>query len=124
MLKVPMVDAVWAKRVQDLPAQAGRPAAGILHQAGIERARIETSGGRILFARHAALLEAAAVELADDLFGLHFGLTRDPRDAGLIAYVTSTPRPMLTPCVTSSVTCGSSPRAISPMRRSTVTPSS
>jgi AraC-like DNA-binding protein len=68
-------------------ARAGRPAADILRQAGIERARIESPAGRIAFSRHAALLEVAAEELADDLFGMRFGLTRDLRDAGLIAYV-------------------------------------
>jgi hypothetical protein len=87
MLKVPMVDAVWAKQVHDMLARAGRPAADILRQAGIERARIESPAGRIAFSRHAALLEVAAEELADDLFGMRFGLTRDLRDAGLIAYV-------------------------------------
>jgi AraC-like DNA-binding protein len=88
MLKVPMVDAVWAKQLHDLLAEAGRPTARILRQAGIEPARIETPGGRIPFVRHAELLEAAAAEFADDLLGLRFGITRNLRDAGLIAYVT------------------------------------
>ena len=39
------------------------------------------------FSCHAALFEAASAELADDLFGLRFGLSRDLRDAGLVAYV-------------------------------------
>ena len=87
MLRVPMVDVVWAKQAHDLLAQAGRPTTDALRQAGIERAKIETPGGRIPYAQHAALLEAAAADLADDLLGLRFGLTRDLRDAGLIAYV-------------------------------------
>ena len=66
--------------------RAGRPAARILSQVGIDRARIETPGRRIPFARHAALLEAAAEDLADDLLGLRFGITRDVRDTGLIGY--------------------------------------
>ena len=87
MRRVPMVDAVWAKQCHDLLVRAGRPAARILSQVGIDRARIETPGGRIPFARHAALLEAAAEDLADDLLGLRFGITRDVRDTGLIGYV-------------------------------------
>ena len=98
MPRVPMVDAVWAKQAYDLLAQAGRPAASALRRAGIDRARIETPGGRIPFSRHAALLEAAAEELADDLFGLRFGLTREPRDAGLIAYVALNSATYAEPC--------------------------
>ena len=87
MLQVPMVDAVWARQIHDLLAEAGRPAARILRQARIDPARIGRPGARIPFSCQAALLEAAAEELADDLFGLRFGVSRDLRDAGLVAYV-------------------------------------
>ena len=112
MLKVPMVDAVWARQINDLLAQAGRTAASILRQAGSDRAGTERPGARIPSACYAALLEVSAEKLADDLFGLRFSVSRDLRDAGLLAYVvlhSATYGDAVRNL--EAVTCGSSPRA-------------
>jgi AraC-like DNA-binding protein len=59
----------------------------ILREVGLDPETVRTPKARIPFAKHVALFEAAAEHLGDPHFGLHFGSSVDPLDAGLIGYV-------------------------------------
>lgn len=87
MAAVRKVTAVWARQITDLLTDRGQPADLILREVGLTRALIASEEARIAFARHVALIEAAAEHLNDSCFGLHFGASLDPLDAGAIAYL-------------------------------------
>jgi AraC-like DNA-binding protein len=65
----------------------GQPVKSLLAQAGLEARAINAEGARIPFDKYAAFFELAAEAIGDDCLGLHFGSTRDVRDAGLLGYV-------------------------------------
>ncbi len=56
-------------------------------QVGLDERNLNADGARIPFAKHAAFFELAAEVTRDGCLGLHFGQTRDTRDAGLLGYV-------------------------------------
>ncbi len=87
MPAVRKVTATWARQVADLLTDRGQPADLILREVGLARAQIAAPDARIAFAKHVALIEAAAEHLNDPCFGLHFGASLDPLDAGAIAYL-------------------------------------
>jgi AraC-like DNA-binding protein len=78
---------VWAAQIAALLTARGRAAEAVLAQVGLVPGDIAGPEARIDFARHAALIEAAAAALQDPCFGLHFGAGLDPLDAGAIAYL-------------------------------------
>lgn len=81
------VIAVWAEQIARLLEARGQPVDSILHEAGLSRTEIAAPEARIAFAKHAALIGAAATHLKDSCFGLRFGASLDPLDAGAIAYL-------------------------------------
>jgi AraC-like DNA-binding protein len=58
-----------------------------LTQVGLDERSLNADGARISTAKYAAFFELAAEVTGDGCLGLHFGQTRDTRDAGLIGYV-------------------------------------
>ncbi len=83
----PKHDAVWVRQLADELQSGGHPARQMLREVGLDRRRLEGEGARIPFAAHAAFFEVAARQTSDSCLGLHFGQTRDIRDAGLLGYV-------------------------------------
>ncbi len=83
----PKHDAVWARQFAAELKLRGHPAKRLLAQVGLHERSLNTDGARIPFAKHAAFFELAAEVTRDGCLGLHFGQTRDTRDAGLIGYV-------------------------------------
>jgi len=83
----PKHDAVWARQLAAELKLRGHPAKRLLAQVGLEERSLNADGARIPFAKHAAFFELAAEATRDGCLGLHFGQTRDTRDAGLIGYV-------------------------------------
>jgi AraC-like DNA-binding protein len=81
------VHATWARQIADLLDARGKPAAAILREVGLDRTSIRQPELRIPFVKHVALLEAAAEHLEDPDFGLHFGSSVDPLDAGALAFL-------------------------------------
>ncbi|MHA1530347.1 MAG: AraC family transcriptional regulator [Alphaproteobacteria bacterium] len=65
----------------------GHPVKRLLAQAGLDQRSLNADGARIPFDKHAAFFELAAEVTRDNCLGLHFGQTRETRDAGLIGYV-------------------------------------
>lgn len=87
MSSVRRVDAAWARQITQHLEDRGKPSRSILREVGLEPGQLAAANAMIPYAKHAALLEAAAEHLGDPCFGLHFGCSVDPLDAGLIAYV-------------------------------------
>ena len=87
MLVPRRVDATWARQIADLLDARGRPATKILQGLGLDRAALDRPGARIPFVAHAALYDAAAEHLKDPGFGLHFGSSVDPLDAGVLGFL-------------------------------------
>ena len=87
MLVPRRVDAIWARKIADLLEARGKPAAKILLEVGLDRTALRQPGARIPFVTHAALFEAAAEHLKDPGFGLHFGSSVDPLDAGALGFL-------------------------------------
>jgi AraC-like DNA-binding protein len=78
---------VWARQLAAELKLRGHPAKRLLTQVGLDERNLNADGARIPFAKHAAFFELAAEVTGDNCLGLHFGQTRDTRDAGLIGYV-------------------------------------
>ncbi len=87
MSAVRQVTATWARQLAELLDLRGLPADAVLREVGLARAQITPQDSRIAFAKHVALIEAAAEHLKDPCFGLHFGASLDPLDAGAIGYL-------------------------------------
>lgn len=83
----PKHDAVWVRQLADELGSRGHPARRLLREIGLDRRRLDGEGARIPFGLHAAFFELAATQTGDSCLGLHFGKTRDVRDAGLLGYV-------------------------------------
>ena len=83
----PKHDAVWVRELAAELKLKGHPVKRLLAQAGLDARAINAEGARIPFDKYAAFFELAAEATGDDCLGLHFGQTRDMRDAGLIGYV-------------------------------------
>jgi AraC-like DNA-binding protein len=66
---------------------AGKPCDGIIHRFGLQRTRLLDPRGRLPFGKHVALLERAAEELDDELFGMRCGAGTQLREFGLYAYI-------------------------------------
>ena len=87
MAAVKRITAVWAVQIADLLDARGRQSNVILREVGLDPKRIRKENARIPYAKHAALLEAAACHLNDPCFALHFGSSIDPLDVGAVGYV-------------------------------------
>jgi AraC-like DNA-binding protein len=83
----PSHDAVAVRQLAAELKLKGQPVKHLLAQAGLEARALNADGARIPFEKHAAFFELAAAATGDDCLGLHFGSTRDVRDAGLLGYV-------------------------------------
>lgn len=59
----------------------------ILSKVGLNETEISQEGARIPFLKAVRLLEIAAVETNDPIFGLKFGRIWDPRNEGIVGYV-------------------------------------
>lgn len=84
---MPAHDAVWVRQLAAWLERQGYPVERLFRQVGLKTRDIEADGSRVPFGKHAAFFEAAAQMTGDGCLGLHFGQTRDTRDAGLIGYV-------------------------------------
>ncbi len=80
-------DAVWARQLAVELKRRGHPVTSLLSRAGLNERSLNAEGARIPYAKHAAFFEIAAEVSGDSCLGLHFGQTRNTRDAGLIGYV-------------------------------------
>jgi AraC-like DNA-binding protein len=78
---------VWARQLAAELKRRGHPAKRLLAQVGLNERNLNADGARIPFTKHAAFFDLAAEVTRDGCLGLHFGQTRDTRDAGLIGYV-------------------------------------
>jgi AraC-like DNA-binding protein len=87
MTIVPTVDARWAGLAADRLRDAELEFEAVLYEAGLRLADVADADARIPFRKHAALLEIAARELGDPLFGLHLGARIHPKRAGLLGTV-------------------------------------
>ena len=65
------------------------PIAPLLNRAGVSESDIDNRQRRIAAMAQGQLLEYAAETLKDDEFGLHLALKANPREAGLLFYVSS-----------------------------------
>jgi AraC-like DNA-binding protein len=83
----PKHDAVWARQLFGELKLKGHPAKRLLTEAGLDERSLNSEGARIPFDKYADFFELAAEATSDACLGLHFGQTRDARDAGLIGYV-------------------------------------
>jgi len=81
------VTAVWARQIAELLDARRQPADLILREVGLSREELAPPDARIDFAKHVALIEIAAERLNDRCFGLHFGASLDPLDAGAVGYL-------------------------------------
>lgn len=61
----------------------------LIHQSELIQYKQVKSAGRILAVDEAELLEAAATAFCDPIFGLTLGARADPRDAGLVFYLSN-----------------------------------
>jgi AraC-like DNA-binding protein len=87
MTIVPTVDARWAGLAADRLRDAEQEFEAVLYEAGLRLADVVDADARIPFRKHAVLLEIAARELGDPLFGLHLGARIHPKGAGLLGAV-------------------------------------
>jgi AraC-like DNA-binding protein len=78
---------VWARQLAAELKLKGHPAKRLMAQAGLDERSLNAEGARIPFDKYAEFFELAAEATGDTCLGLHFGQTRDARDAGLIGYV-------------------------------------
>jgi AraC-like DNA-binding protein len=83
----PSHDAVWVRQLAAELSSRGFSAKQLLAQVGLDERHISAEDARIPFAKHAAFFELAAETAGDSRLGLHFGMTRETRDAGLLGYV-------------------------------------
>ncbi len=83
----PSHNAVWVRELAAELKLKGLAVKRLLAQAGLDESSLNAEGARIPFDKHAAFFELAAQVTGDGCLGLHFGQTRDTRDAGLIGYV-------------------------------------
>ncbi len=83
----PTHDAVYIRQLAEDLKRKGLPVARMLAEAGLAPRVINGERARVPVGKYAAFLEAAAEATGDDRLGLHFAITRDVRDAGLIGYV-------------------------------------
>jgi AraC-like DNA-binding protein len=83
------IDAIWVKRACQRIKTAGLQPEQLLRQVGIKPHTVNRSEARIPFRQHAEFLHVASLATKDDLFGLELAASeKDPRDAGLLAYLT------------------------------------
>ena len=87
MASVRRISAVWARQIADRLEARGRQSSMILREVGLDPKQVRQEDARIPYAKHAALVEAAANHLGDPNFGLHFGSSADLLDVGALVYV-------------------------------------
>ncbi len=84
---VPLVDAVWARRVVAELDRAGQPASELLSDVGLSREQLTAPDALIPFDAHVALFENAAQALHEPCLGFRLGSAVGLTEAGLVAYV-------------------------------------
>ena len=87
MARVLKVDARWARLTVQLLKERRVPIDPVLKEVGLTRVQVSDPDERIPFHKHAALLEVAARLTGDRCFGIHLGVTVDPKQAGALGYV-------------------------------------
>jgi len=80
-------DAVWARQLAESLTARGIDPRPLLSACDLQLQALKQRGARVPFIRSARFFELAAEAVGDDCHGLHFAMSRDIRDAGLIAYV-------------------------------------
>lgn len=86
-MRVQMIEARWATYIADDLRRAGHALDGPLRQAGLARADLASPEARIPYAAFMALIEAAALLLAEPAYGLKLGASHDVRDNGLLGFI-------------------------------------
>ncbi|MDJ0951626.1 MAG: AraC family transcriptional regulator [Alphaproteobacteria bacterium] len=79
--------AIWVVQIARMLEARGHPSDPVLRKLGLDPKRLQQAEAEIDFAQEVDMFEAAAIHLGDPCFGLHFGASADPLDAGLIGYV-------------------------------------
>jgi len=85
--ETPKTSAVGARMVAQELRRRGIDAEKAVGEAGLEMRTLNREGAWIPAVKQAVLLEIAARETGDDLFGVHAATHFDPRDLGVIGYV-------------------------------------
>jgi AraC-like DNA-binding protein len=92
-LRVLPTGIAFASRLAIAALQARNlPAAALLKRAGLSEREIEAPRGRVSLVSQGKFLEYAAEALEDSALGLHLAERANPREAGLLFYVTSAGR--------------------------------
>ena len=86
-MRVQMIEARWATYIADDLRRAGQALDGPLREAGLARADLASPEARIPYAAFMALIERAAVLLAEPAYGLKLGASHDVRDNGLLGFI-------------------------------------
>jgi AraC-like DNA-binding protein len=86
-MRVQMIEARWATYVADDLRRAGHALDGPLRAVGLARADLASPEARIPYAAFMALIEQAALLLAEPGYGLKLGMSHDVRDNGLIGFI-------------------------------------
>ena len=83
----PTIISVWALRVIERLEDGGCVCGPVLQAIGIDRHGLARRRGRLPLPHLLALIEHAAERLNDPFFALRLGYERDPRDAGVLAFM-------------------------------------
>lgn len=86
-MRVQMIEARWATYIADDLRRAGHALDGPLREAGLARADLASPEARIPYAAFMALIERAALLLAEPAYGLKLGASHDVRDNGLLGFI-------------------------------------
>ena len=86
-MRVQMIEARWATYIADDLRRAGLALDRPLRQAGLARTDLASPDARIPYAAFIALIEEAALLLADPAYGLKLGASHDVRDNGLLGFI-------------------------------------
>jgi AraC-like DNA-binding protein len=87
MAKVPKMDGRMARFVIDDLRRRRIPVDGLLKEVGLSRTDIANPEARLPYDSVIFLIEGAARLVGDANYGLHLGASRDPRDRGLLGFL-------------------------------------
>jgi AraC-like DNA-binding protein len=82
-----MIEARWATYIAADLRRTGHPLDAPLKEAGLSRADLASSDGRISYAAFMRLIERAALLLEEPAYGLKLGASHDVRDNGLLGFI-------------------------------------
>jgi AraC-like DNA-binding protein len=86
-MRLQMIEARWATYVADDLRRAGHALDGPLRDVGLARADLASPEARISYGGFMALIERAALLLAEPGYGLKLGVSHDVRDNGLLGFI-------------------------------------